>query len=110
MNGMDAGGARGQTPGGHMGEGDPGMRVFKPPDAAPGTPPSLSSEPGVGEVQFMENAISGSLTDGTTPLKYSAFLAASNNHQAAFQNALDALASSGTAAYRRYLDLQHVSQ
>ncbi len=107
MNGMDAGGARGQTPGGHVGEGDPGMRVFKPPDAAPGTPPSLSSEPGVGEVQFMENAISASLTDGTTPLKYSAFLAAaSNNHQAAFQNALDALASSGTAAYRRYLDLE----
>jgi hypothetical protein len=25
MNGMDAGGAQGQTPGGNMGEGDPGM-------------------------------------------------------------------------------------
>ena len=35
MNGMDAGGARGQTPDGHMGGGDPDMRVFKPPDAAP---------------------------------------------------------------------------
>jgi hypothetical protein len=41
MNGMDAGGAPRQTPGGHMGEGDPGMPTFKPPDAAPGTPPSL---------------------------------------------------------------------
>jgi hypothetical protein len=50
MNGMDAGGAPRQTPGGHMGEGDPGMPTFKPPDAAPGTPPSLSSEPGGGEV------------------------------------------------------------
>ena len=38
MNGMDAGGARGQTPGGHVGEGDPGMRVFKPPGCCAGDP------------------------------------------------------------------------
>jgi hypothetical protein len=76
MSGMDAGGARGQTPGGHMGEGDPGMPAIKPPDVAPGTSPSR--EPGMVEGQFRENALSASLTDGTTPLKYSAFLAAAS--------------------------------
>jgi subtilisin family serine protease len=54
MNERDAGGAQGQMPGGNMGEGDPGMPVFKPSDAAPGTPQSPSWEPGVVEVQFRE--------------------------------------------------------
>lgn len=46
------------------------------------------------------------LTDNTTPLKYSAFLAAaSGNHQMAMQNAVNALyATSGS--YRRVLDLE----
>jgi hypothetical protein len=46
------------------------------------------------------------LTDNTTSLKYSAFLpAASGNHQAAMQNAVNALyATSGS--YRRVLDLE----
>src|SRR3712207_3784253 len=54
MNGMDAGGARGQTPGEHTREGDPGMPAFKPSDAEPGTPPPPSWEPGIVEVQFRE--------------------------------------------------------
>jgi hypothetical protein len=104
MSGMDAGGARGQTPGGHMGEGDPGMPAIKPPDVAPGTSPSR--EPGMVEGQFRENALSASLTDGTTPLKYSAFLAAaSNNHQIAFQNAIKAIYAR-TGAYNKVLDLE----
>jgi hypothetical protein len=52
------------------------------------------------------NAISGSLTDGTTPLKYSAFLAAaSNNHQVAFQDAIEAIYAP-TGAYNKVLDLE----
>ncbi len=53
MDGMDAGGTRGQTPGSQMGEGDPGMPMVKPSNAAPGTPPP-SWEPGIVEVQFRE--------------------------------------------------------
>jgi hypothetical protein len=46
------------------------------------------------------------LTDGTTPLKYSAFLAAaSNNHQVAFQDAIEAIYTR-TGAYNKVLDLE----
>ena len=46
------------------------------------------------------------LTDGTTPLKYSAFLAAaSNNHQVAFQDAIEAIYAR-TGAYNKVLDLE----
>ena len=45
-------------------------------------------------------------TDGTTPLKYSAFLAAAGgNHQAAFQNAINALYA-GSGDYKWMLDLE----
>jgi hypothetical protein len=46
------------------------------------------------------------LTDGTTPLKYSAFLAAaSNNHQVAFQDAIEAIYARA-GAYNKVLDLE----
>ena len=45
------------------------------------------------------------LTDGTTPLKYSAFLsAASGNHNAAWQNAINALFAN--TAFNAHLDLE----
>jgi hypothetical protein len=48
----------------------------------------------------------GGTTDGSTPLRYSAFLsAAGGNHQTAFQNAINVLYGS-RGDYRRYLDLE----
>jgi hypothetical protein len=50
-------------------------------------------------------------TDGSTPLKYSAFLAEAGgttptHHRAALQNALNVLSATSPPAYSRYLDLE----
>ena len=52
------------------------------------------------------NSLSGGLVNGASALRYSAFLAdANNNHQEAFQNAIDHIYSS-SAAYSKHLDLE----
>jgi hypothetical protein len=51
MDDTNAGGTRGQMPGG---QGDPGLPMFPSSNAAPGTPPPPSWEPGIVEVQFRE--------------------------------------------------------
>ena len=52
------------------------------------------------------NSLSGGLVNGAGPLRYSAFLAdANNDHQEAFQNAIDHIYSS-SAAYSKHLDLE----
>ena len=51
MDDTNAGGHRGQMPGG---QGDQGLPMFPSSNAAPGTPPPPSWEPGIIEVQFRE--------------------------------------------------------